>query len=71
MVQNEQSKVAQLTSIASSLINAQGAINAFSHAFKADDWQWLKLCDISNDIDDYLDEIAKMIGHETIDHLSD
>lgn len=71
MIQNEQNKVAQLTSIASKLVQVQNIINGLSHGFKADDWQWSKLCDISNDIDKYLDDVAKMIGHETIDHLSD
>lgn len=70
MVQLEQTKVVQLTAIASQLVQVQGSINAFSSAFTADDWQWQKLADIAESLDDYINEVALMIGHETLAALT-
>lgn len=61
-------KADTLKSIASALVQVRNLSDDLARLYK-DDWQFNTLANISNATDEYLNDIALLMGHETIKEL--
>lgn len=69
MAQQKQTAAADtLKAIASALMQVRNLSDDLARHYR-DDWQFDKLVNISNGSDEFLNDIALLIGHETINEL--
>lgn len=66
--QKQMAKADTLKSIASALVQVRNLSDDLARLYK-DDWQFNTLANISNATDEYLNDIALLMGHETIKEL--